>query len=221
MNIRGIGNAALDLLYPPSLYCHCCGNIIDESRIYNLCDHCIRHIRWDTGPVRRIGELKVLRCAQYGLYERTLIFSLKYNGNKYIARDIAEMAADRLQLSGVKFDVIVPVPMYRGKEKSRGFNQTALIGKYLAELTETRQYAHGLIRVADTLPMRALSPMERRQNVKGKFMLNAAFEDKIRGKKVLLLDDFFTTGSTAAECTEQLRKGGPEDILFISFAAKY
>ncbi len=62
----------------------------------------------------------MLRCTEYGLYERTLIFALKYNGKTYIARDIAQIMADRLSLAEISFDVIVPVPMYAAKERKTG-----------------------------------------------------------------------------------------------------
>ena len=57
VKLKDFGGKALDLLYPPSLYCNCCGNLIDESRTYNLCDHCISHIRWDASEIRDLGGL--------------------------------------------------------------------------------------------------------------------------------------------------------------------
>ena len=211
---------ALDLLYPPALYCSCCGNLIDESRHYRLCDHCISHIRWDDGEPREACGMKMLRCVQYGLYERTLIFSLKYNGKTYIARDIGEMMADRIALSGLEFDVIVPVPLSAGKERRRGFNQAALIGKYLGKRVGKPCVEHCLLRVADTRPMRGLSPTEREENVKGKFALSEKYGTMLEGKRVLLIDDFFTTGSTARECRNVLMEGKPEEVIFLAFAAK-
>ena len=210
----------LDLLYPPALYCSCCGNLIDETRTYHLCDHCIAHIRWDGSPVKEVHGLKMIRCVQYGLYERTMIFSLKYNGKTYIARDIAQIMADRLKLAEVDFDVIVPVPMHAGKERKRGFNQAALMGKYLGKLTGKPAIDHGLVRIADTKPMRGLSPTERQENVKGKFAFDKKYVKMLEGKRVLLLDDFYTTGSTARACQEALEAANPADVIFLAFAAK-
>lgn len=220
MNIKTIGNGALKLLYPPSLYCSCCGNLIDESRTYNLCDHCIAHIRWDVSEPKDLGGLKVLKCTDYGLYERTLIFALKYNGKTYIARDIAQIMADRLALTDIKFDVIVPVPMHAAKERQRGFNQAALIGKYLGQLLSKPHLAHALIRTANTKAMRGLSPTERSQNVKGKFALNKKYGTMLKEKNVLLIDDFYTTGSTAKECCSVLKEGGAQDVYLLAFAAR-
>ena len=210
----------LDLLYPPALYCICCGNLIDESRTYHLCDHCIEHIRWDGSEPREVNGLKMLRCVQYGLYERTLIFSLKYNGKTYIAREIGQIMADRLALAEVDFDVIVPVPMFAAKERQRGFNQAALMGNFLGRIVERPCLDHALVRVEATKPMRGLSPTERQENVKGKFALNEKYGKMLEEKRVLLIDDFYTTGSTARECHRALLEAGPQDVIFLAFAAK-
>ncbi|MBQ3281271.1 MAG: ComF family protein [Eubacterium sp.] len=219
----------LGLLYPDQLYCICCGNIIDETRMYSLCDHCIRHIVWDTAPPGQIGDdagesgsMKAMRCCQYGIYERTLIFSLKYNKKRYIARHIAEMMRDKLKSINRdrSYDIIVPVPLYKGKERKRGFNQTFLIGKYLGKYLGIECLPDVLIRVRETRPMRGLSPQERAENIAGCFAVNEELAEEITGKRVLLLDDFYTTGATAMECRSELNKAHPASVTLFAFAAK-
>ena len=244
--VRRVLETLLDLIYPPHLYCICCGNLIDETRTYHLCDHCMTHIRWDTAPLQQMPQalaesteteptgstsvscdgngsipvMKRLRCVQYGLYERTLIFALKYNGKKYIARDLAQIMADRLALAELAFDLIVPVPMFSAKERQRGFNHAALMGQHLGKLVGKPCLAKALLRTENTLPMRGLSPTERRLNVKGKFALNEKYESALTGKRILLLDDFYTTGSTARACFAQLCKAAPSEVYFLAFAAR-
>ena len=225
----------LGLIYPDPIYCICCGNIIDETRTYGLCDHCIRHIMWDTTPPGRIGDeeaghegsgdeesMEAMRCCQYGIYERTLIFSLKYNKKRYIARHIAEMMRDKLKNArrDRSYDIIVPVPLYKGKERKRGFNQTFLIGRYLGKEMGIECIPDALIRVRETRAMRGLSPQERKENIRGCFALNEECVEELRGKRVLLLDDFYTTGATAMECRGELIKAHPASISFFAFAAK-
>ncbi len=216
----------LSLIYPDPIYCICCGNIIDESRTYGLCDHCIRHMVWDMEPPGVIGDeaatMEAMRCCQYGIYERTLIFSLKYNKKRYIARHIAEMMRDKLKSVNRdrSYDIIVPVPLYKGKERQRGFNQTFLIGKYLGKYLGIECTDKVLIRVRETRPMRGLSPGERRENIRGCFALDEEYADVIHGKRVLLLDDFYTTGATAMECRSELIKAQPASISLFAFAAK-
>ncbi|MGF6375734.1 competence protein ComFC [Clostridiales Family XIII bacterium PM5-7] len=221
MNLKGLGEAMLDLLYPPSLYCNCCGNIIDETRTYNLCDHCITHIKWDLDQMTIREGLPMARCTEYGLYERTLIFGLKYSGKTHMARDIAQIMAEKLELLQLDVDVIVPVPIHEQKERQRGYNHAALMGHYLGKLVNKTNYPHALLRTEDTLPMRGLNPAERRQNVKGKFALNEKYDKLLENKRILLIDDFFTTGSTALACKEALQVANPDEVYLLVFAARY
>lgn len=220
MSARGILEKGLELIYPPDLYCICCGNLIDESRTYHLCDHCREHIRFDGAEPVKKQEMEMTFCTRYGLYERTLIFGLKYNGKKYLARDLAEMMADRLSLTDWNFDLIVPVPMFSAKEQARGFNHAALMGKYLGRFYEKPCAKDALLRTADTRPMRGLSPSERAVNVKNKFAVSPKWRGKLSGKRILLIDDFYTTGSTAGECFRALQAEKPEKIYFLAFAAR-
>ncbi|MEE0741677.1 MAG: hypothetical protein U0M21_05315 [Emergencia sp.] len=217
---KTFADKGLNLLYPPGLYCNCCGNLIDDTRTYHLCDHCITHMSFDGEGIREINGLKVFRCTEYGLYTRTLIFALKYNGKRYIARDLALIMADRIELAQIEFDLIVPIPMFRKKERKRGFNHAALMGKFLAHLTGKPCVADGLLRTADTLPMRGLSPAERAVNVKGRFAVNPSCRKVMERKRILLIDDFYTTGSTGGECRKALLSIQPEEVYLLAFAAR-
>jgi predicted amidophosphoribosyltransferase len=110
--------------------------------------------------------------------------------------------------------------MWRGKERERGFNQAALIGKYLGKRTGKPCLAHCLVRTEATKPMRGLSPTEREENVKGKFALSEKCGTMLEEKRVLLIDDFYTTGSTARACYQALLAGNPASVTFLAFAAK-
>lgn len=220
-SIKRIASRFLDLLYPPGLYCNVCGNLIDEKMPYHLCAHCLKHFRWDMRPPFEISGLRYMACVKYGIYERSLIFSLKYRGRKYIARDIADMMADKLQYTGETGDVIVPVPLFPKKEKERGFNQAALIGGYLSKRTGIPMLPDALRRVRETVPMRGLSPEERDANIKESFQLEERRLESLRNKRIILLDDFVTTGATGREAKRALGRAEPEDVLLFSFAARY
>lgn len=218
---KGLIAAFLDLLYPPSLYCCVCGNIIDETRPYSLCDHCLDHLMWDAGGIRRQDGLKLMRCTQYGIYERTMIFALKYNKRKYVAHSIGEIMQDKLAMEGLSFDVIVPVPVHESRLRKRGFNQTDEIGRDLAARTGMTLLSDAVIRNRETKAMRGLSPTEREENVRGAFSLREGAEERLRDRRVLILDDFFTTGATACAMADVISTAGPSDILFLAFAARY
>ena len=213
---------AAELVFPQHLYCGCCGNIIDETRQYGLCDHCLSHFGWNTDGLDVIDGMAAGACLDYGIYERTLIFGLKYKGRKYLARDIGAIMADKVRALGLdkSCDAIVPVPLYRAKERKRGFNQAALIGKHLARLTGMECAADMLLRTRETAPMRSLGPAERRWNIEGSIAFNEKYAGQVSGRRVLLIDDFYTTGSTALECRRALVSGGVSDVTFLAFAAR-
>ena len=223
-------SAALDIIYPPALYCSICGNLIDETRTYHLCDNCINHVRWDTDPPDEIQieqmKVRLLRVCTYGVYERSLIFSLKYVDRREIARDIAGMMRDRLEFAGLgkgSFDAIVPIPLSKEKEKTRGFNQTALIGKYLSKMIGAKLLPHALVRVKNTRPMRGLSPRERTENIEGAFALGLT-SPEFTGKRILLIDDFATTLATGREAIKTLLSSKfmqPAEITFMVYAARW
>ena len=220
MKRRTIKDKICNLIYPPSLYCICCNNIIDDTRTYSLCDHCMEHMQWSGYEERNIDGLKILWCTEYSLYSRRIIFSLKYNGKKYIARTVAEIMSDKLAFEELDFDFIVPVPTSPEREKQRGFSHMGLIGHFLSEETGKKCLEDGLLRIRDTRPMRGLNPTERKENIKGTIAFNEKYDRILRNKKILLIDDFFTTGSTALECYKMLLKGEPAEVTFLSFAAR-
>ena len=213
----------LELVFPSHLYCPICGNIIDETRPYSLCDHCRKHIGWrlEEPYISSVSghPIRCISCCSYGMYERRLIFRLKYNKKKSTAVILGEIVADRLNYSDLNYDFIVPVPMESSKERQRGFNHAFLIAKEAGKLLEKPVLEHVLVRIKKTQAMRGLGPSERRANVYGAFALGIDAR-KIQNSRVLLLDDICTTFATGEECINTLLDANPESIDFIAFAAR-
>lgn len=219
-----------DLVFPPGLYCNCCGKFTDASRTYGLCDHCIERMRFGMKEIKW-GKSEDFDAAayamEYGLYERRLIFSLKYDRRTYMSSVIANILFDAMREFLVKngrcpwfaSDMIVPVPISKKRLKSRGFNQTEKIGRHLSIMTGIRMNNHCLMRAKDTTAQRSLSPMEREKNMSGAFVVPEKSCGQINGKSILLLDDIYTTGATAAACCRSLRAAGAEKIYFLSLLA--
>ncbi|MBQ7245647.1 MAG: ComF family protein [Firmicutes bacterium] len=221
--VEKIASVISEVVFPHQLYCICCGNIIDSTRSYSLCDHCMEHIRWNVDEPRNIDGMRVMRCADYGIYERSIIFAFKYDGHKYIARDIARIMADRLRIEGFKSSdenmLIVPVPLHENKYLVRGFNQSKLIGKYLAKEMDLK-LSDVLLRVHETKALRGLGAAERAETIAGSMELIKASIDLVQDKDIMLVDDFFTTGSTARECRRAIEKGKPKSVSLIAFAGR-
>lgn len=218
------------VLFPEGIYCICCGKYTDSTRTYSLCDHCIRHMNFQPGYLNCDDELqgKIFDCAVaamgYGVYERRLIFNLKYDGQTYISRTIAHILYDCLrkilaetgECPWLKADVIAPVPIHKERLKERGFNQAAKIARHLGDICGIEVSDDVLLRTKHTKAQRALSELERRENMSNAFQTNPKRSKLIQGKKILLLDDIYTTGATAKACATALRKSGAKEIYFLS-----
>lgn len=111
-------------------------------------------------------------------------------------------------------DLIVPVPLHPRRLRERGFNQALLLAQAFTGLPLAREL---LVRVRHTPPQTTLkNPKERRENVRGAFAVPRP--ELVRGKKVLLVDDVFTTGATVRECARTLRRAGAREVLVLTVA---
>lgn len=230
--INRIAEKVTDFFFPWGTYCASCGNIVDGSRTYCLCDYCMKNIQWgnvrvchegqrgDTvrmccegdGGVENVLE-SILACMGYGNLERSLIFGLKYNKHTYLARIMGRIMADRLQADEygrklLEADYIIPVPMHREKKRARGFNQTEKTGKYLAGFIGVPMIGDGLVRSEKTAAQRSVSGSERFNNMSGAFEAAPWLSEMVKGKHVILLDDIYTTGATAWHCGKVLKDSG-------------
>ncbi|MGI6177156.1 MAG: ComF family protein [Eubacterium sp.] len=218
-SVKQLLRAGEDLLFPESIYCICCGKIIDSTRTYSLCDDCMSRLGWNIDPPIVKSGIPVIRCVDYGIYSRSIVFSLKYNKRKYVARQIAAMMADRLAASGIRPDCLVPVPIHEDRLSERGFNQSELISRFLSENTGIPT-VDALVRAKKTRAMRGLGAAERAFNIEGSIRMKPGMEGFADGGIAALIDDFCTTGSTAAECARALEKSGAGDIFMFAFAAR-
>lgn len=108
-------------------------------------------------------------------------------------------------------DVITAVPLYKAREKERGFNQTEKIFSVCFEIEKV------LERVRETIPQYELTAEERKENLKGAFSLEEGTE--VKGKNILLVDDIMTTGTTFFECAKALKNAGAEKIYVLALAS--
>lgn len=187
MGIRKLIDKAAELVYPTATYCLVCGNFIDETRSFCLCDHCVRRIDWgfiELDPAaqsrqqkRRLYIDSGRACFGYGLYSRRVVFELKYNGHSYVARVCGRIMAERVGADPaaaglLACDLVTGVPVNARKMRERGFNQAEKIAKFFCAETGLRHLPDLLVRGRATEAQRSLSPEERYINLQEAFRLN-------------------------------------------------
>jgi ComF family protein len=178
------------------------------------------------GLCRRL-EQPFAKAAAYGSYAgglRDLIHILKYQqvrpAANVLGRMLAEVIAGLEPGWGDAQVLVVPVPLFAGKLRHRGFNQAELIARAALKLCQSRDRytlcSGGLERTRDTQSQIGLSRHQRRENLRGAFRV--ADREKISGREILLVDDVFTTGTTASECARVLRRAGAARIWVATVA---
>ena len=149
---------------------------------------------------------------------RTLVHQLKYQDRTDLARLMAGWMLRASDGAVAECDVIVPVPLHRRRFLSRRFNQSAELARHLAHLSDKPFLASTLLRVKPTARQVGLSARSRHDNVRGAFSVAEGQEAAIAGKRVVLVDDVYTTGATVAAAARQLKKAGAADITVLTFA---
>ena len=147
-----------------------------------------------------------------------LIHRHKYGHKAHLRRPLALLAIRHLTpfVRSVSPDMIVPVPLHPTRLRERGFNQAVLMGSVLAREWHLPLLRHTLRRVRPTVAQVTLSASERRANVRCAFAV--ADPARVAGKRILLLDDVATTGSTVSECARVL-KGAGASAVFVATVA--
>ena len=154
------------------------------------------------------------------IYQKPVTNSLaaiKYKNERKFAKYYLEEIQKRKyrDLLQLKIDVIIPVPIHRKKRRKRGFNQAEEFGKRLSHYLEIPMNSSLLIRSKKTVPQKDLGPALRLKNLEQAFSCRKL---PYRMKKVLLIDDIYTTGSTAEACSRALKKAGAEQVFLLVIA---
>lgn len=153
---------------------------------------------YDSVMKESIGRFKYKNRREYGdFYVREM---LKSCGQSVRSWDI---------------DLIIPIPLHKSRRRKRGFNQAELIAGKLGQELEIPMSSDILLRTRKTKPQKELNDQERRSNLKNAFQV---MENNLEFKKILLIDDIYTTGSTIDAAASTLLEHGAEKVYFLSIS---
>lgn len=148
---------------------------------------------------------------------RKSIFRFKYENRKCYAKTYAKLLKKDVihTLSEWGCDAIIPVPISRERYKKRGYNQAELLAREISEIINLPVDSSTLCRVKNTKPQKNLEANERAKNLENAFKIS---KNVVQYKKIILVDDIFTTGNTFDACADVLKKAGVNKIYFISLS---
>jgi competence protein ComFC len=163
---------------------------------------------------------------------KKLIYQFKYKPYlKDLAKTLASILIEHLVISEKNTDeiwknaVLIPVPLDKKKLKTRGYNQSEELAKELSKVLQIPVVLNVLIKTKSTAPQMELSKEKREKNLQGAFAINpvrnsshSVISNGVNNKKVFLVDDVYTTGSTMEECARVLRDAGAKSVWGIAIA---
>ena len=141
---------------------------------------------------------------QYSGEIRNMILNYKFREKSYIYSTFVELIKNNKKICAQikKYDIIMPVPISKKRLNTRGYNQSALIAGKIAKTLNMCYEENILVKIKDNKPQSEMGQEKRKSNVKDVYTIKN--KEKIYQKKILLIDDIFTTGNTVNECAKVL-----------------
>lgn len=225
----------INVLSPKNIKCIVCDAELNHDTKHCMCDKCLDKLPFVNKVCTRCGieiysksnlclECKssqrhfkrALSCFNYAPPITDLIFRFKYGDEVYLGEYMAFFMTNKIIEAGIDFDIIIPVPLSEQRYKLRTFNQAEILAHHIADNLHKQLNTKCLLRIKDTQTQTHLSHSQRQENLKDAFRV----EDKsiVKGKKILIVDDIFTTGATCDEIAKVLTKSGSNDVYAITFA---
>lgn len=231
--IRKAGKLFLDMLYPRR--CPVCHDIAvpGGSRICNVCREKLKSITGPrcfrcSKPLKREEQEYCKDCRKTRLFDQGIgifpygsvlqesLFKLKYGKRQEYGSFYGQIAAvySREIIRNWGVEIIIPIPLHRKRMEKRGYNQAELIAEALGKTLCIPVDSRLMKRKVNTRPQKELDYRERKQNMKNAFFLKG----ENRYRRILLVDDIYTTGSTIEAAAELLKRNGAENVFFLTIA---
>lgn len=222
----------LSLFFPDR--CAFCGELLGKNE-FEICHFCKKGVHKISGETcihcgRGVGrcacaneEQALSRSVAVFYYEGSIkeaIQRLKFQNCPETAKILAKFQLEKVLdiYADKNFDLVVSVPMHSKKERLRGYNQSELLASFLSTWLQIPFANKALKKVKNHIPLHQLSARERRKEIENTFA-SGKDEKELIEKKILLVDDVYTTGATMEECAKALRLIGAKEVSGIVIAA--
>lgn len=214
--MRSLWSAILDLLYPPR--CAFCHRIVERSAV-TICEECRKNLPYTANGGRQKADF-VAACVSPLYYQddvRESLLRYKFHSAAGYAKAYAPLVADCIRTHlAQEYDLITWVPLSRKRLRKRGYDQARLLAEAVA--AEMNTAAVGTLKkIRNTAAQSQTGSAEkRRANISGAYRVPDP--ELVADKRILLIDDIVTTGSTLSECARTLGLAGAERVLCATVA---
>lgn len=229
--LKNIIDSAVGLLYPKQ--CMSCGKVLLKiEKDFGFCQDCVKDVKLAGGNVcmrcgkpieNTVAEL-CNQCVDKNhyfeqnkgvlLYDgpvKKSMYQFKYSNKRCFAKNYARYAVTKYGkwIASKNIEAIVAVPMYKRKMKRRGYNQAEAFAKELSRLIGIPVADDIIRREKETVAMKQLKGVKRKKNLLNAFKVT---ENIVQFRKVLVVDDIYTTGTTIDEVARALKSGGITEV---------
>ena len=219
MSVKNFYDLILDLVYPP--VCGICGKFNQDF----LCKKCQKMLEAEAKfKIDKVDNQEYffenhLYIFKYEGIIRKLILNYKFNEKSFLYKTFVNFLLKNEKFFKIlkSYDTIIPVPVSSKRMNERGYNQSELIADDIVkQITECECITDCLIKNKNIIEQSKLNKEQRQKNIQGVYILKN--NEKLINKKILLIDDIYTTGSTANECCKVLQKAKPKKIDVFTIA---
>lgn len=149
---------------------------------------------------------------------RRLILKYKFHDKAYLYKTFVNFLLKNEKFFQIlkSYDTIVPVPISKKRYKARGYNQSYLLAREIAKRTNLKLENECLFKIKNIVEQSKLNKEQRKNNIQGVYQLRNQI--RLKDKKILVLDDIYTTGSTINECCKMLKRARPKEIGVLTIA---
>ena len=205
-----------NLIYPN--VCGFCGKV-DENCLCEECEKELdKYLKYNEITKFNKSFEKHIYLATYEGKVRENILSYKFLDKPYMHKTFAKIILKNEKMYRIiqSYDIIGAVPIHKKRKNERGYNQSELIAKEISRNIKELKYGKILRKIKNNERQSSLSKDKRNQNVKGVYQIENS--QIIKGKKVILFDDIYTTGSTVEECSKVLKANNAKEIMILTLA---
>lgn len=209
----------LNIIYPN--VCGICNKICKAD----ICPKCMVELKQKKDCKKHIYLTKNFTTHMYIFHYddniRKKIIQYKFCDQPYRYKSFSEFMIKDKKICGFlkKYDIIIPVPISKKRKMQRGYNQSELIIMEVEKRTQNIKVETDILyKIKNTIPQSSLNKEQRQYNLKDAYIVRN--HEKINGKKILLFDDIYTTGSTVEECAKVLKLAGAYEVRGINFSKR-